>query len=87
MASVADRHIAMPLEGSRPLHQEPLGRVGMNQQIAAEGRVREPITRTGRKKRGRDDTKAFARYLAPLRKAEWVVYAKPPFGGPEAVLA
>src|SRR4051794_25749597 len=30
---------------------------------------------------------AFARYLAPLRKAEWVVYAKRPFGGPEAVLA
>ena len=30
---------------------------------------------------------AFAKYLAPLRKAEWVVYAKPPFGGPEAVLA
>ena len=26
-------------------------------------------------------------YLAPLRKAEWVVYAKRPFGGPEAVLA
>jgi hypothetical protein len=25
--------------------------------------------------------------LAPLRKNEWVVYAKPPFGGPEAVLA
>lgn len=25
--------------------------------------------------------------LAPLRKAEWVVYAKRPFGGPEAVLA
>jgi hypothetical protein len=29
---------------------------------------------------------AFAAYLAPLRKAEWVVYAKRPFGGPEAVL-
>jgi len=29
----------------------------------------------------------FAAYLAPLRKAEWVVYAKRPFGGPEAVLA
>jgi hypothetical protein len=28
-----------------------------------------------------------AAYLAPLRKAEWVVYAKRPFGGPEAVLA
>ena len=26
-------------------------------------------------------------YLAPLRKVEWVVYAKRPFGGPEAVLA
>jgi len=30
---------------------------------------------------------AFAAYLAPLRKIEWVVYAKRPFGGPEAVLA
>jgi hypothetical protein len=29
---------------------------------------------------------AFARYLAPLGKTEWVVYAKPPFGGPEQVL-
>jgi hypothetical protein len=31
--------------------------------------------------------KAFAAYLAPLRKTEWVVYSKRPFGGPEAVLA
>ena len=30
---------------------------------------------------------AFAAYLAPLRRAEWVVYAKRPFGGPQAVLA
>jgi hypothetical protein len=29
----------------------------------------------------------FATYLAPLRRAEWVVYAKRPFGGPQAVLA
>jgi len=29
----------------------------------------------------------FTTWLAPLRKSEWVVYAKPPFGGPEAVLA
>jgi hypothetical protein len=33
------------------------------------------------------DAQCFAAYLAPLRKAEWVVYAKPPFGGPQAVLA
>ncbi len=32
------------------------------------------------------DTDRFAKYLAPLRKIEWVVYAKPPFGGPEAVI-
>lgn len=32
-------------------------------------------------------SEAFATWIAPLRKAEWVVYAKPPFGGPEAVLA
>jgi hypothetical protein len=29
----------------------------------------------------------FLRTLAPLRKKTWVVYAKPPFAGPEAVLA
>ena len=33
------------------------------------------------------DPQAFAAYLAPLRKTEWVVYAKKPFGGPQAVLA
>jgi Putative transposase/Transposase zinc-binding domain len=32
------------------------------------------------------DAKTFAEYLAPLRRAEWVVYAKPPFGGPQQVL-
>jgi hypothetical protein len=30
---------------------------------------------------------AFKAHLTPLRRAEWVVYAKRPFGGPEAVLA
>ena len=33
------------------------------------------------------DAQSFAAFLAPLRKVEWVVYAKRPFGGPEAVLA
>jgi hypothetical protein len=32
------------------------------------------------------DPAAFQRYLAPLETAEWVVYAKPPFGGPRQVL-
>jgi len=36
---------------------------------------------------GLSAAKAFATWLAPFRKSEWVVYAKPPFGGPEAVLA
>jgi hypothetical protein len=49
---------------------------------------------------GLSDPQALTAYLAPLRKKEWVVpsrclhannceaaYAKPPFGGPEAVLA
>src|ERR1700731_3927735 len=30
---------------------------------------------------------AFAAYLAPLMRKKWFVYAKPPFTGPEAVLA
>jgi hypothetical protein len=33
------------------------------------------------------DVGAFGRWLAPLRSCEWVVYAKRPFAGPEAVLA
>ena len=33
------------------------------------------------------DTTAFADWLVPLRKCEWVVYAKRPFAGPAAVLA
>jgi Putative transposase/Transposase zinc-binding domain len=30
---------------------------------------------------------AFAAYLAPLKRKDWFVYAKPPCSGPEAVLA
>ena len=33
------------------------------------------------------DAKAFEAWLAPLRQCEWVVYAKRPFSGPQAVLA
>jgi hypothetical protein len=33
------------------------------------------------------DPAAFANWLRPLRQIEWVVYAKRPFAGPEAVLA
>src|SRR5450631_3721353 len=33
---------------------------------------------------GLDDRRAFLRHLAPLRKTEWVVYAKRPFGRPQA---
>ena len=36
---------------------------------------------------GLSDPQAFERTLAPLKAKKWVVYAKPPFGGPKAVLA
>ena len=36
---------------------------------------------------GLAEVNAFTAWLAPFRKSEWVVYAKPPFGGPEAVLS
>ena len=35
---------------------------------------------------GLADKRAFKRFLAPLRKIEWVVYCKDPFAGPEQVL-
>ena len=52
----------------------------------------EEIHRAGKlqfygERSGLSDPKAFARWLAPLRKIEWVVYAKRPFAGPDAVLA
>ena len=33
------------------------------------------------------NAKLFADWLAPMRRCEWVVYAKRPFAGPQAVLA
>jgi hypothetical protein len=33
------------------------------------------------------EAEAFRTWLAPLRRCEWVVYAKRPFAGPQAVLA
>jgi hypothetical protein len=33
------------------------------------------------------DTNTFAAFLLPLRRSQWVVYSKKPFGGPQAVLA
>ena len=33
------------------------------------------------------ERRVFLRHLAPVRKKRWVVYAKAPFAGPEAVLA
>lgn len=32
------------------------------------------------------DPSAFTAYLTPLKSREWVVYAKPPFGGPQQAL-
>jgi hypothetical protein len=36
---------------------------------------------------GLADVQTFKAWLAPLRQCEWVVYAKRPFAGPQAVLA
>ena len=33
------------------------------------------------------DRRAFARHIAPVGRKKWVVYAKAPFAGPEALLA
>ena len=39
------------------------------------------------RKAGLCDRTEFQRHLAPTRKKPWIVYAKPPFAGPAAVLA
>ena len=52
------------------------------QQLHASGRLRFFGAHIGLSER-----RAFLRHLAPVRKKRWVVYSKPPFSGPEAVLA
>ena len=42
--------------------------------------------RFGGQVQGLSDRQAFRDYLAPLYRKDWVVYAKPPFGGPSRVL-
>jgi hypothetical protein len=52
----------------------------------------EQLHRTGRlqflgEQAGLQNAKVFADWLGPMRRCEWVVYAKRPFAGPQAVLA
>jgi hypothetical protein len=60
----------------RRLFLERLDRAYRNGDLHFFGELRELV-----------DPQAFADWIKPLRKIEWVVYAKRPFAGPEAVLA
>jgi hypothetical protein len=53
----------------------------------AHGDSRGPEARLLRRSVQPADRRSFQRHLAPLRNKRWVVYAKAPFAGPEAVLA
>jgi hypothetical protein len=53
---------------------------------SAQGHRTNPLARE-RAARGAEDAKAFAAFLAPLRRKRWFVYTKRPFAGPKAVLA
>lgn len=59
----------------RRLFLEALDQAFENGQLAFFGDL-EPLR----------DASAFIAYLAPLRQADWVVYAKPPFGGPQQAI-
>ena len=56
--------------------------LGQLQQLHAAGRLQFFGNQVGL-----SDRRAFLRHLMPFRKKRWVVYAKPPFSGPQAVLA
>ena len=72
----------LPAAGSRARQAVPAAVPARLQQLHAAGRLRFFGDQVGL-----NDSRAFLRHLAPLRKKRWVVYAKPPFSGPEAVLA
>ena len=59
----------------RRLFLEQLRRAFEQQQLSFQGRVAQLA-----------EPSAFADHLSMLRRQEWVVYAKPPFGSPEQVL-
>jgi hypothetical protein len=59
----------------RRLFLEALGKAFAQGQLQFFGQL-QPLS----------DPRKFAGYLAPLRRSEWVVYAKPPFGGPQYVI-
>ena len=66
---------------------KPLSRLFRGKFLAllADLYAKELLTTAGQLAAWNDPT-AFARWLAELRRTDWVVYAKPPFGGPEQVL-
>jgi hypothetical protein len=68
--------------GARALEALPQAGAGQARSRHAVGR----LTFFG-EHAGLRDPQAFAAQLAPLRKKDWFVYAKPPFAGPQAVLA
>lgn len=65
----------------------PLGRLfrGKFLAILADLHARGRLTLAG-SLRDLADPRRFADWLGRLRQTDWVVYAKPPFGGPEQVL-
>ena len=79
LSAVAERLAVSPSYLSRLFRRrflerlEQLFKAGQLQFFSALEPLREPA--------------AFQRFVAALRKQEWVVYAKRPFAGPEAVLA
>jgi hypothetical protein len=48
--------------------------------------LRSPSTAPGRRNAPLTHPKFFAAWLRPLFRKDWIVYSKPPFGGPEYVL-
>lgn len=66
---------------------KPLGRLfrGKFLAILAELHTHAQLTLVGTQKELAEPGR-FARWIGELRETDWVVYAKPPFGGPEQVL-
>ena len=68
----------------RFVHQAPLGACRILQRIPIEV-IENPLS--DGQHQNLVDIRCFDATLSPLRKIDWVVYAKRPFAGPQAVLA
>ena len=87
LAGRLPERIVLPVGREAHGRQIDLGRADSEAALRRYVEQQFTVTRADGKLDGLDDADTFAAAIRKLRRKNWIVYAKPPFGGPEQVLA